>query len=163
MKRVGRVTCQQTEPRSSQRKVKVSADHAKVLTLNLKSGPSRIRARREHSSNKDRDQLNSYHTHHLSEDDGWISSTQTEFILNQSVNSRVTESGKFVVVNEHKALRKVPSTPVISIIEFDIVSPKQEDWGDWPIAGAAECSPSGLELDGPGSQCTNPKGKFWRG
>ncbi|XP_078103243.1 uncharacterized protein LOC144515917 [Sander vitreus] len=169
-KSVGRACLQQIETRSSQRTThKARADHeSKAIKPGLKSRPSKARPVRVHSSKKDIVQENAYQSHFLPEiqDDSWITCheswitcQQTELIFKPSVNDRETESRESSVgVREHKALKKVPTTPGSSTrIEFDIVTPKKEDKGGLQEAGAAECSPSSPAEDSPGSQHTKPK------
>ncbi|XP_044057768.1 Fanconi anemia group J protein isoform X2 [Siniperca chuatsi] len=147
VKSVGRVSPQQIEIRSSQRRTdQARADQElKVMILALKSRPSRARPVRVYSSKNSRVQV---------QDDSWITCQQTERILKPSVNDRVTESGKpSVGMREHKALKKVPVTPVSSTrTEFDIVTPKQEDIRGLQEAGAAGCRATSPAVDGPGSQ-----------
>ncbi|XP_018556622.1 Fanconi anemia group J protein [Lates calcarifer] len=159
---VGRVSLQQTETRSSQRRTDTArADHElKVLTQGLRSRPSRIRDRGAYSSRKNKDQQNAYQAHHLPEGqyDSWISCRQTEHILKQRVNPKVTDLGKSSVGRkEHKALKEVSTTPVIpTTAEFDIVTPRQEELENLQRVVAAECSHTGLAERGPGSQHTKP-------
>ncbi|KAM7399849.1 hypothetical protein PAMP_019090 [Pampus punctatissimus] len=134
---LGRVSLQQIETRGSQRRTdEARADlELKVLTVGLKSRPSRARTV-IHSSNTDRgQQISCQHT---------------------SVNLRVSESVKSsVAVREHRALKKLPTTPVSSTrAEFDIGTPKQEDMEGLHQAGAACSSPS---MDALGSQHSKSK------
>lgn len=153
-KSLGRVSLQQIETRRSQRRTdKARANHElKVLTVDLKSRPSRARTVRVNSSRTDRTQA-----HDLPEvqEDGWITHQHT------SINLSVTESDKsFVGVKEHMALKKIPTTPVTSKrVEFDIVTPKQEDIESLQEAGAAG-GPSSPLVDAPGSQHNKSKGKL---
>ncbi|XP_035857205.1 Fanconi anemia group J protein isoform X2 [Sander lucioperca] len=169
-KSVGRACLQQIETRSSQRTThKARAEYeSKAMKPGLKSRPSKARPVRVHSSKKDIIQENAYQSHFLPEvqDDSWITCheswitcQQTELILKPSVNDRETESGESSVgVREHKALKKVPTTPGSSTrIEFDIVTPKKEDKEGLQEAGASECSPTSPAEDGLGSQHTRPK------
>ncbi|XP_042270894.1 Fanconi anemia group J protein isoform X2 [Thunnus maccoyii] len=141
---LGRVSLQQIETRGSRRRTdKSRADpELKVLTNDLKSRLSRARTVRVHNPRTDRAQ----------QTDSWITCRPI------SVNLGETESGKsFVGVREHKALKKLPTTPVSSTkAEFDIVTPKQEDIRGLQDAGAA-CSPSSLPVDAPGSQPNKSK------
>ncbi|XP_031696188.1 uncharacterized protein LOC116378450, partial [Anarrhichthys ocellatus] len=137
-KRAGKVSLQQIETRSSQRRTR--PDHElKVVMVGLNSRPSRDRLIREYSSKKDTVQENVYQAH----------------FFKPSVIDRGTESGRCPVgVREHKALK----TPASSTrTETDDVTPKQGGIGGLQEAGAARCSPTSPAADGPGTQHTTPK------
>lgn len=142
------MSLQQIVTRSSQRR---TDSGLKVMIQGLKSRPSRTRPVRV--------QENQGHVLLEVQDDSWITCQQTQVLLKPSVN--VTESRKSSVgLREHKALKKVPTTPGSSTrTEFDIVTPKHEDLMGLREAGAAGCSPTSSASDGPGSQHTKPKGK----
>ncbi|KAM7413743.1 hypothetical protein PAMA_020899 [Pampus argenteus] len=137
---LGRVSLQQIETRGSQRRTdEARADlELKVLTVGLKNRPSRARTVIHNSNTDTGQQISRQHT---------------------SVNLRVSESDKSSVgVRQHRALRKLPTTPVSSTrAEFDIVTPKQEDIGVLQEAGAAR-GPSSPPMDAPGSQHNKSKG-----
>lgn len=148
-KGVGTVSDEQIETRSSQRRTyEARADcESRPMTSNLKSQLSRVRLVRAHISIKDRVQENSNQVKNVLPE-----VQETGCISSQDI---VAESEKSSVgVRGHRALKKVPTTPVSSTsAEFDVVTPTKED-----IRGSAHGSPR-PSVSGPAALQISDKGK----
>lgn len=150
-KGVGRVSDEQIETRSSQRRTyEARADcESRPMALNLKSQLSRVRLVRAHISVKDRVQENSNQVKHVLPE-----VQETSCISSQD---RVAQSEKSSVgVRGHRVLKKVPTTPVSSTsTEFDIVTPTKEG-----KRGSAHRSPR-PSVSGSAAPQISDKGKVY--
>lgn len=150
-KGVGTVSDEQIETRSSQRRTyEARTDcESRPMTSNLKSQLSRVRLVRAHISIKDRVQENSNQVKNVLPEVQETSCISSQDIVAESEKSSVGVRG-------HRALKKVPTTPVSSTsAEFDVVTPTKED-----IRGSAHRSPR-PSVSGPAALQISDKGKVY--